>query len=232
MCRNIRIADERGLRANVVIIASVMFLLGTATTATTATTVTYAQILPNSQSPSTTTGPGLLQQQQPTKLHLVKITSPHKGQQVPVGKDLLIFGTSASNGTSTCKVSVKVNGINPYHDALPVGTAGQSDYSKWSFTLTSAYTTIKQGQNKIIAKFACADNPSLLSKTSVNVTGMAGLTTTNLNSSGTEGSGLSASNNIVSSQPTSGSAPHGSSVGSGSGDGKIISESKHSKIIK
>ena len=74
-----------------------MFLLSTAT----ASTVTYAQILPNSQSPSTAAGPGLLQQQQPSQpmLHLVKITSPHKGQQVPVGKDVLIYGTSASNGT-------------------------------------------------------------------------------------------------------------------------------------
>lgn len=218
------------MRINVIVVASVMFLLGT----TTLNTFTYAQILPNSQSPSTAGGPGISQQQQPSqpKLHLVKITSPHKGQQVDVGKDLLISGTSASNGTSTCKVSVKVNGINPYHDALPAGTAGQSDYSKWSFTLTSAYTTIKQGQNKIMAKFACADNPSLLSKTSVNVTGVVGLITTNLNSSGIAGSGISASNNIVSSQPNSGSGPNGGGVGSGSSGGKIISESKHSKIIK
>ena len=218
------------MRINVIIVASVMSLLSTATLST----VTYAQVLPNSQSPSTAAGPGLIQQPQPSqpKLHLVKITSPHKGQQVPVGKDLLISGTSASNGTATCKVSVKVNGINPYQDALPSGQGGQSDYSKWSFTLTPAYTTIMQGQNKIMAKFACADNPSLLSKTSVNVTGVAGLTTTNLNSSGTAGSGLSASNNIISSQPSSGSTPHGGSVGSGSSGGKIISESKHSKIIR
>lgn len=207
-----------------------MFLLSTATLST----VTYAQVLPNSQSSSTAAGPGLILQQQPSqpKLHLVKITSPHKGQQVPVDKDLLISGTSASNGTSTCKVSVKVNGINPYHDALPSGQGGQNDYSKWSFTLTPAYTTIKQGQNKIMAKFACADNPSLLSKTSVNVTGVAGLTTANLNSSGTAGGGLSSSNNFVSSPPTSGLAAHGASGGSGGIGGKIINESKHSKIIK
>lgn len=215
------------MRINVVIVASVIFLFGTATL----NAVIYAQILPNSQSPSTAVGPGGFQQQQPSqpKLHLVKITSPHKGQQVPIGKDLLISGTSASNGTSTCKVSVKLNGINPYHDALPAGTAGQSDYSKWSFTLTSAYATIKQGQNKIMAKFACADNPSLLSKTSVNVTGVAGITTSNINSSGTAGNGLSASNNIIPSQPTGTISQGGSGGGS---SGKIISESKHSKIIK
>lgn len=223
------------MQISVIVVASVIFLFGTATL----NAVIYAQKLPNSQSPSTAVGPGGFQQQQPSqpKLHLVKITSPHKGQQVPIGKDLLISGTSASNGTSTCKVSVKVNGINPYHDALPAGTAGQSDYSKWNFTLTSAYATIKQGQNKIMAKFACADNPSLLSKTSVNVTGVAGITTSNINSSGTAGNGLSASNNIVPSQPsqpTSGTISHGGSGGgSGGGNsGKIISESKHSKIIK
>lgn len=217
------------MRVNVVVVTSVIFLLS----AGIASTVAYAQLLPNSQSPSTAAGPGLLQQQpsQP-KLHLVKITSPHKGQQVPVGKDLLISGTSASNGTSTCKVSIKVNGINPYRDALPVGTAGQGDYSRWSFMLTSTYTTIKQGQNKLMAKFACADNPSLLSKTSVNVTGVAGAPATSVNSSAIEGSGLSPSNNIVSSQSTSSSTPHGASFGSGSSGGKIITESKHSKIIK
>jgi hypothetical protein len=217
-----------------------MFLLCSATLSN----VTYAQIFPNTQSPSTPGNRAISQQQQQPpsqpKLHLVKITSPHKGQQVPVGKDLIVSGTSANNGTSTCKVSVKVNGINPYHDALPSGPGGQNDYSKWSFTLTPAYTTIKQGQNKMIAKFACTDNPSLLSKTSLNVTGVTGGATADGNSSATAGSGfpspnasgLSASNNTLTSQATSGSAHHAASDGSGSSAGKIINESKHSKIIK
>jgi hypothetical protein len=102
---------------------------------------------------------------------------------VPVGNDLIISGTSADNATSSCKVSVKVNFINPYHDASPNGPAGQNDYSRWSFTLTPEYTTIKQGQNKIIAEFACTDNPSLLSKTSVNVTGVTIGATSDVNSS-------------------------------------------------
>jgi hypothetical protein len=85
--------------------------------------------------------------QQPTnpKLHLVKITSPTKGEQVPVGKDLPISGTSVDNGTSGCKVSVKVNFVNPYHDALPIAEGAQKNsYSKWNFTLTSVFS-----QNKI-----------------------------------------------------------------------------------
>jgi hypothetical protein len=115
------------------------------------------------------------QQQQPTvpKLHLVKITSPTKGEQVAVGKDLSISGTSVDNGTSGCKVSVKVNFVNPYHDALPIVEGAQNNsYSKWNFTLTSAYTSIHPGQNKIIAKFSCADDPNLISKATVNVTGV------------------------------------------------------------
>jgi hypothetical protein len=103
---------------------------------------------------------------------LVKITSPTKGEEVPVGKDLVISGTSVDNATSNCKVSVKANFVNPYHDALPIAQGGQNDYSKWNFTLTPAYTSIQPGQNKIIAKFSCADNPNLVSKTTVNVTGV------------------------------------------------------------
>src|ERR671926_575903 len=113
-----------------------------------------------------------LQPSQP-KLHLVRITSPTKGQPVPVGKDLIISGTSVDNATaSDCKVAVKVNFVSPYHDALPTGSRGINDYSKWTFTLTPAYTTIKPGQNKIISKLSCADNPSLEYKTTVNVTGI------------------------------------------------------------
>ena len=43
----------------------------------------------------------------------VKITSPTKGQQVPVDRDLTISGISTDNSkTSDCKVSVIVNGNN------------------------------------------------------------------------------------------------------------------------
>ncbi len=139
------------------IIFSSVFILVLVTSGTFANT-TYSQVSPT---PST-----------PSKLHLVKITSPTKGQQVPVGKDLVVSGTSATNKTANCKVSVKVNFINPYHNASPIGVGGNTDYSKWNFTLSPAYTTIKPGQNKITAKFVCANNPTLASHYSVNVTGV------------------------------------------------------------
>ena len=46
------------------------------------------------------------------------------------------------------------------------------NYSKWNFILTSKYTTIKPGQNKITAKYECANNPDPKSFSSVNVTGL------------------------------------------------------------
>ena len=141
-----------------------------------------AQIFPNTKDNNNTTTPEPTppstlqqQQQQPNqpKLHLVKITSPIKGQQVLIGKDLAIFGTSVANTTtSDCKVAIIVNGIKPYHDASASTRPGQTDYSKWNFTLTSAYTAIKPGQNKITAKFSCSNNPILMSHNSVNVSGV------------------------------------------------------------
>src|SRR5437899_8690606 len=109
------------------------------------------------------------------KAHNVKITSPTKGEKAPVGRSLMISGTSVGNSNSTainCLVSVIVNGIKPYHPANATGPSGL-DYSKWNFTLTPKYTTIKEGQNKITAKYSCANIPSSLSHNSVNVTGVA-----------------------------------------------------------
>ncbi|HYT02825.1 MAG TPA: hypothetical protein VEL70_07925 [Candidatus Acidoferrum sp.] len=114
------------------------------------------------------------QQQGQPNLHLVKITSPIKGQTVPVGKDLRISGTSTANTTtSNCSVSVIVNGIGRYHDASPNGTSSHNDYSKWNFTLTPSYTAVKQGQNKITSKFSCIKDPTAISHYSVNVTGVS-----------------------------------------------------------
>src|SRR5919199_1450091 len=103
----------------------------------------------------------------------VKITSPNKGQQVPVGKDLTISGTSIDNATTNCKVSIIVNKVRPYQPATATGTGGVADYSKWKFDITSKYTTIKPGANRITAKYECGNNAALTSFSSVNVTGVA-----------------------------------------------------------
>jgi hypothetical protein len=152
------------------------------------TNTAYGQIFPNTQDntigATNSSGPSSTTQKQPTPsppstrlptLHLVKIISPIKGQQVPVGDNLMISGTSADNTTSDCKVSVIVNGIKPYHDTFPNGQDGQSDYSKWNFALNQTYTGIKEGPNKITSKFSCGNDPSLISHNSVNVTGVAAI---------------------------------------------------------
>lgn len=146
-------------------------------TSTLVTNEVYAQISPNTQhSAARNNSIAQPQQQQPyqpsQKIHVVKITSPAKGQQIVAGKNLIVSGTSADNTTSNCSVSVIVNGVKPYHLASGNGSTGSKDYSKWNFTLTPAYTSIKQGQNKITAKFSCTNDPNLISHSSVNVTGV------------------------------------------------------------
>src|ERR671933_1439500 len=113
----------------------------------------------------------------PAQQHIakIKITSPTRGQQVPVGKDLTVSGTSIDNATASstdCKVSVIVNKVRPYQPTTAAGTGGAADYSKWNFVLTSKYTTIKPGENRITSKYQCANDPSLTAFSSVNVTGI------------------------------------------------------------
>jgi hypothetical protein len=112
-----------------------------------------------------------------TSLHAIRITSPIRGQEVAVGENLVVSGISApgnSTASSSCHVSVIVNGIKPYQNASGIGPKGQNDYSKWTFLLIPKYTTVKQGTNKITSKFSCDNNPSLVSYYSVNVTGSVG----------------------------------------------------------
>ena len=106
------------------------------------------------------------------RISKIKITSPIRGQQVPAGKDLTVSGTSIDNATSNCQVSVIVNNVKPYQNATAAGTGGAADYSKWNFVLTSKYTTIKPGQNKVTAKFECTNNPDSKGFSSVNVNGV------------------------------------------------------------
>ena len=69
---------------------------------------------------------------------LVKITSPAKGQQVPIG-NIMISGTSSSNTTNHCTVSFIINGIKPYQQATSTGDKGPNDYSNWTFTAHHPY---------------------------------------------------------------------------------------------
>jgi hypothetical protein len=108
----------------------------------------------------------------PQKLPDVKITSPTRGQNVPVGL-LTISGESTDNVAFNCQVSVKLNGIKPYQPSAPTGAKGAIDYSTWKFTLTPKYAVIKEGANKITSKISCHDASANMTKFySVNVTGI------------------------------------------------------------
>ncbi len=104
----------------------------------------------------------------------VKITDPIKGQQLAVGKNLTLLGTSNYGATSNCGVFVIVDSTRPYQKTIPIGQAGGNDYSKWKYTLTPTYNgTIKEGINRITAKLLCQAIPANLTKFySINVTGV------------------------------------------------------------
>ncbi len=102
---------------------------------------------------------------------LVKITSPSEGQRVSIGS-LHVSGISSANATNHCIISVIVNNVKPYQQATPTGNKTQYDYSNWTFTISSKYTGIKEGNNRITAKYSCPDNANMTKHYSVNVTGV------------------------------------------------------------
>ena len=106
----------------------------------------------------------------------IKITSPHKGQQVPLRNNIVVSGTSSSNATLHCTVSVVLNGKQPYQNAIPTGqqVGGANGYSNW--TLTTAISM--PGLNKITAKFSCLPELHLTRFYSVNVTAVTTTTAT------------------------------------------------------
>jgi hypothetical protein len=117
----------------------------------------------------------------------VNITSPQRGQQIPIStSNLNISGKSTDNLTADdCQVSVIVNDVKPYQPATSNGNIGaKNDYSKWFFILGSNYTSINEGTNEIIAKLSCLTNSLNINNNakkwySINVTGVTTTTTTN-----------------------------------------------------
>ena len=106
----------------------------------------------------------------------VIITAPHKRQQLPVAKDLKVSGTSIDNATSTCSVLVNLNGVRPNQNTVAAGPGGPNDYSIWNTLLTSKYSSLKEGNNRINARINCSDIKGLAShfnvRTSVSVVGV------------------------------------------------------------
>ena len=111
----------------------------------------------------------------------IKITSPIKGQLIPLpDNDLKISGIAVHDGSLNCNVYIIVNDIKPYQKAIPTGGHNDiKDYSTWIYNLVPSYTIIKTGTNKITSKLACQGNNtktgnSLLTQYyGINVTGTA-----------------------------------------------------------
>jgi hypothetical protein len=101
----------------------------------------------------------------------VKISSPADSQQVPTGS-LQITGNSTDNAQTDCIVSVALNRKLPYQNATATGPDGNNDYSNWSFTFNSSYTTIQPGQNRIAARLTCPEDTTIIKGTHINVTGV------------------------------------------------------------
>ncbi|MFL6461062.1 MAG: PASTA domain-containing protein [Nitrososphaeraceae archaeon] len=116
--------------------------------------------------------PGSSNTSSPLPEGAVTITSPTAGEQVPIGQDLTVTGTSIANSDSGCKINVNLNRARPSQPATATGPGGPDDYSEWSAILTSNYTSIQEGENRIGARISCGSDSTLRQFTSVNVTGV------------------------------------------------------------
>jgi hypothetical protein len=148
-------------------IAFSSLILMLATTTVFLANVSYAQLPEPTAPSSTTTAPSTLPDD------AVTIISPTDGQQVPIGQDIEVAGRSISNAASGCKITVNLNRVKPYQPAVADGPGGANDYSQWSFTITSQYAPIQEGQNRIAAKISCSNDPNLKQFAHINVTGVA-----------------------------------------------------------
>jgi hypothetical protein len=111
-----------------------------------------------------------------TQLPAIKISFPHKGQQIRVGSNILVSGISSPPPGvlhTGCTVSVLLNDVKPYQKTVALGHGGKGDYSAWQYNIIPNYASLKHGQNKITAKITCIASPSNRTKfNSVNVTGL------------------------------------------------------------
>jgi peptidoglycan/xylan/chitin deacetylase (PgdA/CDA1 family) len=152
-------SKQRSLRLVMMTFSSFIIML--APTTIFLANAAYAQ-LPESTAPSTLPD------------NAVTIISPTDGQQVPIEQDIEVTGTSMANAASGCKITVNLNRVKPYQPAVAAGPGGANDYSQWSFTITSQYASLQEGQNRVAAKIGCgSDDANLKQFAHVNVTGIA-----------------------------------------------------------
>ena len=95
----------------------------------------------------------------PIPTETIKIVKPVTTQNVSSQDELIISGQSSDNNLKNCSVTVIVNDVKPYQNAVAKGSGGATDFSEWEFVLHSNYTHINAGDNKITSKLLCASAP-------------------------------------------------------------------------
>ncbi len=102
----------------------------------------------------------------------VNISSPVPDQNVTIG-NLTIAGLSSDNSSSNCTVYVGWNDSRPFQKAIPNGSRGFEDYSKWNFTFDPTYHEIVKGTNLINSELSCIEFlPHNVTSYSLNITGV------------------------------------------------------------
>ena len=91
----------------------------------------------------------------PIPTETIKIVKPVTTQNVSSQEELIISGQSSDNNLKNCSVSVIVNDVKPYQNAVAKGSGGATDFSEWEFVLHNNYTHINAGENKITSKLFC-----------------------------------------------------------------------------
>ena len=91
----------------------------------------------------------------PIPTEIIKIVKPVTTQNVSSQDELIISGQSSDNNLKNCSVSVIVNDVKPYQNAVAKGSGGATDFSEWEFVLHTNYTHINAGENKITSKLFC-----------------------------------------------------------------------------
>lgn len=98
----------------------------------------------------------------------IKIDDPISNQNASIEKELIISGHSSDNNAKNCSVTVIVNDVRPYQNAVAKGTGGVIDFSQWEFSLRGDYTQIAEGENKITAKLLCMSAPTRWNSVFIN----------------------------------------------------------------
>jgi hypothetical protein len=94
----------------------------------------------------------------PLNLPEVEITSPKNGDSVYISSELIINGTSSDTVNTNCTVLTSINNIQPFQNALAIGSQG--DFSNWNSAFLNTSNLLRPGNNTVISVIVCLDTNS------------------------------------------------------------------------